>query len=235
MMSESQKYWIYKSNPHIWQSKTNSWYTFSTSVSSPECVLQLLQAAHTPSASRWPLLSVRRSQLQLLHLTLQLLHLRLEQLHRFHQPEQRNQSHVVGCSNPKRLCIFIWNRWSTSRVLPLDLLLGRPVVQNQFAVALLQLSGRHVQLLVHFSMLVVDLPEEVHLLRQVLEETQSTSSAEISIIMRHPVYYYYYYYHYWIYSIFSSFQICGIKLMIKCKVIKSIGNYIQQSITLRLH
>ena len=59
---------------------------------------------------------------------------------------------------------------STSPVSPLDLLLGRPVVQNQFVVALLQLSGRHVQLLVHFSVLVIDLPEEVHLLRQVLEE-----------------------------------------------------------------
>lgn len=30
------------------------------------------------------------------------------------------------------------------KVLPLDLLLGRPVVHNQFVIALLQLSGRHV-------------------------------------------------------------------------------------------
>lgn len=35
-------------------------------------------------------------------------------------------------------------------------------------VVLLQFSGRHVQLLVDFSVLVIDLPEEVHLLRQVL-------------------------------------------------------------------
>lgn len=61
---------------------------------------------------------------------------------------------------------------------PLDLLLGRPVVQDQFVVALLQLSGRHVQLLVHFGVLVIDLPEEVHLLRQVLEEKQEVARQE---------------------------------------------------------
>lgn len=133
-------------------------------MSSPECFLQLLQAGHTLRASRRPLVSVRRTQLQLLHLMLQLLHLRLEQLHCFCEPEQRKQSSVRGD-------FFCWNLWSTPQVLPLDPLLGRPVVQNQFVVALLQLSGRHVQLLIHLSMLVVDLPEEVHLLGQVLEKT----------------------------------------------------------------
>lgn len=54
-------------------------------------------------------------------------------------------------------------------VSPLDLLLGCPVVQNKFVVALLQLSGRQVELLVHFCVLVVNLSEEVHLLCQVLE------------------------------------------------------------------
>ncbi|KAF3853792.1 hypothetical protein F7725_014480 [Dissostichus mawsoni] len=55
-------------------------------------------------------------------------------------------------------------------VSPLDLLLGRPVVLNQFSIAELQLSGRHVQLLVHFGVLIIDMTEEVHLLGQVLEE-----------------------------------------------------------------
>lgn len=56
--------------------------------------------------------------------------------------------------------------------LPLDLLLGHAVVQNQFVVVLLQLPGRHIQLLVDFSVLVVDLPKEVHLLCQVLRRDE---------------------------------------------------------------
>lgn len=56
---------------------------------------------------------------------------------------------------------------------PLSLLLGRPVLLNQLAVTLLQLSRRHVQLLIDFGVLVVDLPQQLHLLVQVLEETRS--------------------------------------------------------------
>lgn len=48
-------------------------------------------------------------------------------------------------------------------------MLRRLLVQNQFVVVLLQFSGRHVQLLVDFGVLVVDLPQDVHLLGQVLK------------------------------------------------------------------
>lgn len=63
----------------------------------------------------------------------------------------------------------VFNKKLVINVSPLDLLLGCPVVQNKFVVALLQLSGRQVELLVHFCVLVVNLSEEVHLLCQVLE------------------------------------------------------------------
>lgn len=63
----------------------------------------------------------------------------------------------------------VFNKKLVIIVSPLDLLLGCPVVQNKFVVALLQLSGRQVELLVHFCVLVVNLSEEVHLLCQVLE------------------------------------------------------------------
>ena len=53
--------------------------------------------------------------------------------------------------------------------LPLDLLLGGPVVLVQLAVALLQLSGGQVQLLVHLGVLVIHLPQLVHLLSEILE------------------------------------------------------------------
>lgn len=153
-------------------------------VSSPECFLQLLQAGHTLRASRRSLVSVRRTQLQPLHLMLQLLHLRLEQLHCFCEPEQRKQSWVRGG-------FIYWNSWSAPQVSPLDPLLGRPVVQNQFVVALLQLSGWHVQLLIHLSVLVVDLPEEVHLLRQVLEKTSRKFNKYLTEVNKgKPVYYY---------------------------------------------
>ena len=57
--------------------------------------------------------------------------------------------------------------------LPLNLLLGGPVVLTQLAVALLQLPGGHVQLLVHLGMLVIHLPQQVHLLSEILHrETQ---------------------------------------------------------------
>lgn len=52
--------------------------------------------------------------------------------------------------------------------VPLDLLLGQTVVLHQPVVALLQISGCCVQLLVHFCVLVVHLTQQVHLLRQVL-------------------------------------------------------------------
>lgn len=51
---------------------------------------------------------------------------------------------------------------------PLDLLLGQAVVLHQSVVALLQIPGCCVQLLVHFSVLVVHLTQQVHLLGQVL-------------------------------------------------------------------
>lgn len=50
----------------------------------------------------------------------------------------------------------------------MDLLLGQAVVLYKFLVALLQIPGSHVQLLIHFGMLVVHLAQQVHLLGQVL-------------------------------------------------------------------
>lgn len=62
-------------------------------------------------------------------------------------------------------------------------------------VALLQLSGRHVQLLIHFSMLVVDLPEEVHLFGQVLEKTsRKFNNKYFTELHKGNLVYYYCYY-----------------------------------------
>lgn len=51
---------------------------------------------------------------------------------------------------------------------PLDPMLSSPVVLHQLAVALLQLSGHPVQLLVHLGMLLIHLTQHVHLLAQIL-------------------------------------------------------------------
>lgn len=48
-------------------------------------------------------------------------------------------------------------------------MLGSPVVQHQPVVALLQVPCHVVQLLIHFGMLIIHRPQEVHLLGEVLE------------------------------------------------------------------
>lgn len=55
----------------------------------------------------------------------------------------------------------------------MDLLLGLAVVLHQSLVALLQILGGHVQLLVHSCMLLVHLTQQVHLLGQVLSNETS--------------------------------------------------------------
>lgn len=53
---------------------------------------------------------------------------------------------------------------------PMDLLLGSLTLQHQLLVAQLQVSGRQVQLLVHFGVLLIHVPQHVQLLGQVLGE-----------------------------------------------------------------
>lgn len=57
---------------------------------------------------------------------------------------------------------------------PLDPVLGRAVLQHQPLVAFLQVSCCQVQLLINFGMLVVHLPQEIHLLGQVLREADTS-------------------------------------------------------------
>lgn len=57
----------------------------------------------------------------------------------------------------------------------MDLLLGQAVVQHQSLVALLQILGGRVQLLVHSCVLVVHLTQHVHLLGQVLSNEKEGS------------------------------------------------------------
>lgn len=54
--------------------------------------------------------------------------------------------------------------------IPLDLLLGLPVVPHQSLIALLQIPGGYIKLLIHFGVLVIHLAQQVHLLGQVLVE-----------------------------------------------------------------
>lgn len=55
----------------------------------------------------------------------------------------------------------------------MDLVLGQAVVLHQPLVALLQILGGHVQLIVHFCVLVVHLTQQLHLLGQVLSNRTS--------------------------------------------------------------
>lgn len=59
---------------------------------------------------------------------------------------------------------------SPSGPSPVDLLLGSLTLQHQPLVGQLQVSGRQVQLLVHFGMLLIHEPQRVQLLGQVLGE-----------------------------------------------------------------
>lgn len=52
----------------------------------------------------------------------------------------------------------------TTRPSPMDLLLGSLTLQHQLLVGQLQVSGCQVQLLVHFGMLLIHVPQRVQLL-----------------------------------------------------------------------
>lgn len=65
---------------------------------------------------------------------------------------------------------------------PLDPVLGSTVLQHQPLVAFLQVSCRQVQLLVNFGVLVVHLPQEIHLLGQVLQEAIQTQAFKYLLI-----------------------------------------------------
>ena len=86
-------------------------FSFRTS---PDCVLQLLQAGRALGAARRPPLSVRRllrptwTQFQLLHLTLQLLHLCLQVVHSFCQPAWKNKYLKLTGTIAHRKT-FMWN------------------------------------------------------------------------------------------------------------------------------
>lgn len=54
----------------------------------------------------------------------------------------------------------------------MDLLLGSLTLQHQLLVGQLQVSGRQVQLLVHFGVLLIHVPQRVQLLGQVLGEAR---------------------------------------------------------------
>lgn len=51
---------------------------------------------------------------------------------------------------------------------PMDLLLGSLTLQHQLLVGQLQISGCQVQLLVHFGVLLIHVPQRIQLLGQVL-------------------------------------------------------------------
>lgn len=62
----------------------------------------------------------------------------------------------------------------------MDLVLGQTAVLDQPLVALLQVPGGHVQLLVHLGVLVVHLTQQLHLFAQVLG--QNTGVLKIYLI-----------------------------------------------------
>lgn len=56
----------------------------------------------------------------------------------------------------------------STRPSPVDLLLGSLTLQHQLLVGQLQVSGRQVQLFVHFGVLIIHVPQRVQLFGQVL-------------------------------------------------------------------
>lgn len=50
----------------------------------------------------------------------------------------------------------------------MDLVLGRFTLQHQLLIGQFQVPGREIQLLVHFGMLLVHMPQRIQLLGQVL-------------------------------------------------------------------
>lgn len=68
---------------------------------------------------------------------------------------------------------------------PLNLLLGEAIVQGQMPVAFLQIARGDVQLLVQLGVLLVHLPQKVHLLGEVLRQMDRRTTRQEMDALHH--------------------------------------------------